>query len=689
MTAAQKTFPRVAAPDNASEESQERLHRLEIEQRNIRRYIAEIAELSQSNCEPDAFFDGFMQRVMSALSSVGGAVWLIDDENRLQLKHQTNFEMVGVHSTEANRNRHTQLLQRVVESAEPAFFLPQSAMTDTGDAGNPTDCALAVGVIGGADQVRGVVEVFQPPGGTATTHRGYTRFLVSMCELAVDFLRNRELQQFQNRQQLWSRLEEFIASVHGSLEVARTSAVIVNESRRLIDCDRVTLAATHAGGCRVAAVSGIDTIDHRSDQVKRLTTLSRAVLRAGEPLWCEGETTNLPPQIETALHQYLDSSHAAAIAVLPLSRTADEGASYAPEKLGALVVEYMHETPDGAAWRKRAEAAAQHGGAALANAVEHNRIFLMPVWKLLGKLQTLFYLRNLPKTLLAMLAVAAIVAAMVLVPYDFSVSSSGVLRPVLRDDVFAEQGGKIIDVAVRTDQVIEKNDVLLRLESSDLKIDVVRLQGRLAAAEEQILGIERDLALGSRLSLQQQEEREDELLQLREAAENYRHELALFQQQSVRMTVRSPRRGQVVTWKVRHHLANRTVEKGQRLLTIADPDGGWEIELDVPEKRMCHLTPAFRQARAEGEELKATFMLATHPGREFEGTVVHISPVAEVRGDVGNAVRVRVAIEADDLPELRDGSKVSARIHCGERAVGYVIFHDLIETVWSKVLFWI
>ena len=66
---------------------------------------------------------------------------------------------------------------------------------------------------------------------------------------------------------------------------------------------------------------------------------------------------------------------------------------------------------------------------------------------------------------------------------------------------------------------------------------------------------------------------------------------------------------------------------------------------------------------------------------EFEGHVIEIQKTAEDRGLIGNAVKVRVAVNKDQLPELRSGAGASARIHCGRHAIGYVWFRELIETV--------
>ena len=84
-----------------------------------------------------------------------------------------------------------------------------------------------------------------------------------------------------------------------------------------------------------------------------------------------------------------------------------------------------------------------------------------------------------------------------------------------------------------------------------------------------------------------------------------------------------------------------------------------------------------------------TFTLASHPGQTFHGRVVEIEQAAEVRGEEGNTVLVRVAVEKSELPPLHDQTSVTAKLHCGRTSLGYAWFCDLIETVQSKVLFWL
>jgi hypothetical protein len=68
---------------------------------------------------------------------------------------------------------------------------------------------------------------------------------------------------------------------------------------------------------------------------------------------------------------------------------------------------------------------------------------------------------------------------------------------------------------------------------------------------------------------------------------------------------------------------------------------------------------------------------------------VEIEQAAEVRGDEGNTVLVRVAVDKEQLPPLHDQTTVTAKLHCGRTSIGYAWFCDLIETVQTKVLFWL
>lgn len=123
-------------------------------------------------------------------------------------------------------------------------------------------------------------------------------------------------------------------------------------------------------------------------------------------------------------------------------------------------------------------------------------------------------------------------------------------------------------------------------------------------------------------------------------------------------------------------------------MTIVDPNTDFEIELELPERRLAHLLDAEKES---DEPLEVTFGLISHPGSEYQGVVKSIDRRLDVHSDAGNTAKIRVAFENQQIGRelLRSGTRVTAKVHCGTRSIGYVVFHELIETVQSSVLFWL
>lgn len=654
----------------------------------IRTLVNEIAQLTQSDAPLDEFYDGFLSRVVSALASLGGAIWTKGEQGEPKLHFQINLPQRGLVDDEAQRLRHSLLLARLMSAGEPYLAPPRSGPADDDEAGNPTDYLLILCPLKIGHEVRGLVEIFQRPGGGPTTHRGYLRFLVQMCDLANDYLKSRRLKHFSDRQSQWEQLEQFLRAVHSSLDSRETTSIIANEGRRLLGCDRVSVALRSGAVCRVETVSGLDAIDRRAADVQRLSRLASKVVAAGEPLWYAGADEELPPQIEEALHEYIDRSHAKVVAVLPLERPvpdADANRS-PPELLGALIIEQLHDGRLSDSLMKRAEVVADHSAAALANAIDHSSLFLLPLWRTLGKATHALRGSARYKTLGIAGAVALLVGALVAVPADFEMSSRGTLRPQTRREIYAGVSGVLDELPVEHGEMVAAGDVLARLRNTDLEFEMAALIGKKTTTQQQILATQRALLHSPRRNPDDENRLSGELAQLRETAESIEQQLVLYREKERQLTITSPEAGQVVTWQVRDLLLHRPVERGQNLLTVVDPEGEWELELRVPERRMGHVTVAHEQSP---RDMRVTFVLATHPGEKFEGRVIEIDRTASVRDDDGNTVLIRVSVDISKLPELRDGSLVTARLHCGRRPLGYVLFHEVLETVQAKILFWL
>lgn len=691
----------------------------------INALVQEISSLAAQDISADQFYSGFLGRVVSAMAAVGGAVWTCGEGGRLKLAYQVNLAQTGVEASSSVRTRHSLLVKSVADGAQASIWQPNSGAATESTAGNPTELLLILAPLVVDRQPVGVVEIFQRPGGAPSTQRGYLRFLLQMSDLACGYLQSCRLRQLEENQSLWRQLEWLVAALHRSLDLRETAYAIVNEGRRLIGCDRVSLVIQSGGRCHVEAVSGLDTIDRRAAELRRLARLAEAVLRTEEPLWNEDGCAEAPPQIERPLQEYLDGSQSRLIAVLPLLPLAKEdgGSSEEPRAdssprsrpIGAIVVEQLRESRATETLRTRAQVTAHHSAQALSNAIEHSSLFLLPLWKSLGQVAWLFRGRALPKTFLILAVIAGATYALTTVPTDFEVAARGKLQPAERREIFAPLDALVARVPVEHGQIIEAGAVLAELTNTDLDLQLAALLGKQTTNQERLTSLSRALldnkGGAARLAPADENRLAGEMLELKQEAENIERELALVRSKQRQLTVVAPQRGQVVTWKVRDLLLQRPVTRGQGLLTLANPDGPWELELYLPERRLAHVQRSSIQVASAGRESpgnlavsnvvndrdahtirspgNVTFVLSTNPGQTFHGRIVEIENAAEVRGEDGNTVLVRVAVEKSQLPPLHDQTTVTAKINCGRTSIGYAWFCDLIETVQSKVLFWL
>lgn len=126
-------------------------------------------------------------------------------------------------------------------------------------------------------------------------------------------------------------------------------------------------------------------------------------------------------------------------------------------------------------------------------------------------------------------------------------------------------------------------------------------------------------------------------------------------------------------------------------MEIANPDGDWEVEILMPEKKMGHVTRTWKESQASGEPMKVVFIPASKPEDELEGRVVQVDETSENRGDEGNVVRLVVAFDQQKFRELMPDPKidaaVKANVYCGTRSFFYYWLHDLYDTIQSEILF--
>ena len=541
----------------------------------------------------------------------------------------------------------------------------------------------------------GLSKIFQRASSGPATQHGYLRFVAQMSELASDFLCNRKLRSFVQQQKKWQQLEQFIQLIHQGLNTQQTVYTIANEGRRLLEVDRLSVAVGTAKRCRIEAVSGLDSIERRADQVKQLGSLAKTAIRTGQPLWYDGDDTDFPPQIEKQLHRYVDRSHCKMLGIIPLKSKYTETATASPtssdQPIGALIVEQLKDSQIPPALEQRVELVAAHSETALTNSLNHNRIFLLPLWSMLGQLTSNFQGSKLTRTVMLLAALAAGLGFLTCFPYPFGVNARGSLVAQDQYPVFANIDGVLQEVFVSNngDTFVQKGDLLARMTNNEVMVQIENLRGQIEEAKEklrtnQILQSQRQdqLTPADRAMIS------GEIATAEQTIYSLNNELKLKLDEAELLNITSPATGQVVDWQVRQNLLRRPVSRSQNLMTIVNPETEWQIELEMPERRVGHLLKAMEQNL--DSPLKVTFGLVSHPGAEYEGRVLKIDRQLNVHSEEGNTALVKITFDnsAVDRDLLRSGTRVTAKVHCGNRSIGYSMFHELIETIQSKYMLW-
>ena len=677
----------------------------------IRALVEEIEALSRSDMAEADFFRGLLDRVLEAMGAVAGLVWLAGDQGRVEPVCHSGMQGTGLTDAADSQQAHGQLVQSLMGSPTGLLVPPRASLEGQDGkiiASNPTDLLVVAAPINRAGARAGLLEVFHQPNEMAV-QQGYLKFLDQVSGVAGRYLERRQLRTLDAQQTTLAQVDRFSRAVHETLDPVATAFVLANEARRIIGCDRVSVLVKRRRRLRLEAVSGQESIERRATAVQAIEALVRVVAKAGDALWHPDASRELPPQIEEELESYIDESHATALAIIPLEKPrstpvvkpggvdavavakAEAAAKEPPEPIGALVAEWFAASSFDGGKRARVELVAEHGKVAIANALDHTSLPFYSVLHALGKSRALVTARNLPRTVLAGLSALAALAALIFIPADLRLEGKGTLEPVHRRDVFAEIDGVVerLETSLDHGAGVQEGQLLAVLRNTDLEVSITDVLGRKASSEEQLVATRRAMLEETKITADERARMAGRAAQLEREIESLATQLALYETKKKDLQVRSPIDGVIVTWQVRDRLLLRPVEKGQVLMRVADKTGPWELEVHMPDDRLGYVNRAMAEATQAGRELEVDYILATDPGTRHYGTVKEIHEQAEVRGEQGNTVLVRITIDPTrhEKEELGAGASVTARINCGKRSLGFVWFHDVLAFIQSQVFF--
>lgn len=646
----------------------------ELEWGELEDLLAAFAKLVKSDVPFSRVARELVDQLVKSLAAVGAALWMSDDEATLRLERQVNLEVLG---TDALAGGHRQYLVETVRSGQAEIVRPHQ-----GDSATSNYTLVLVPLVIDTDVV-GVVEVIQRPTISGDALDGNLRFTSLLAELAAEHLRRQEIRELRHGRRQTRQVEDFLHSLHRTLDSRVIVSELANEGRRHIGCDRVSVAIRRGRHYKLVAVSAVDVINRRSIAVKRLEKLISLAAATGEEFWFEeGAEQPVAPQIERVLSKYLDESHCRSIGIVPL-RAPRKDESTPGGIIGLLVVEGF----DAHQWDLRHEmtnTVAKHGALALANALRYRSLPTIPFLRFRRQVwgESTY---SLAKGI-AIAALIAAVAATFFIQTDFNVYARGELQPAVRQHIFAPLDGEVSLVKVVHGDHVKSGQTLVLMSSPELDLEIQKIQGEHDATLQRSQAIESallDYNSSEENELKQVNQLAGEQEELNQLFASQQERLIVLRDQRKKLDVRSPIAGEILTWETEEELLNRPVRSGQRLMTVADLEGAWEAELRVPDDRVGELLKLHERG---DQKLVALFDLATSADVEHRGEVVRIARRTEIDGDNKPIVRVTVAVDKSSLVDPRPGASLDAKIFCGQRSIFYVWCHDFIDRIqgWYK-----
>lgn len=448
---------------------------------------------------------------------------------------------------------------------------------------------------------------------------------------------------------------------------------LVNDLAKITQVDRVTFASPRG---KILAVSGTSRVSLRTSVHRTLSQIAQASLSCRSTLeWNEGQLTGDVDRQQRNLPQRIAELPSKSGLAIPVGETG--------QRAGVLILENF--------------AARDESDLEQRELIDETIALCSPViqravrWHSIPGITTLDSLFNglLVKPARSLLWIVSLSAvcllvlyALFLIPRPFEIRCEGLLLPIQQRHVYAQLEGEVDQLLVTEGSSVEPGQTLLSIQSKDLEKELIAIEGEIGEARQEL----QNLTLASFSAANRDESPEDET---RIASEIERTKIRLetlearrtfFQQRKQKQQVYAPIAGTITTPELRQRLTSRPINRGDLLMTVADTQGQWNIELEIPENRIEFIDRAIEQT---DQPLTVSFKLASDSKTSYTGTLDSVDHRSVDSSNEGPTVVVaRVGIDEQELDEaLRLGVRAYAKVNCGQRNNFFLLTYEAANKI--------
>ena len=479
------------------------------------------------------------------------------------------------------------------------------------------------------------------------------QLLLELSEVFADLHRRKLVASFVVQSRRDQTLRQIITLLHSDLDAVRVANCVASDATEFLNCRRISIARRRSGHrWDLVAATAVSTPDPRSDAARWLCGLIETE-STGASTGSLPDSTSPDHGIDpdplviirplTLSGRWSDAQWAVVLELTSGSTVVGEDPSLTYICRHAALSLQNCEIREQSGWR--------HSLFGLPRAIRQRRMIISGV------------------------AGLVVLAGITFWQTELRIEVSGRLVPSERAFVFAPEDGVVTEVLVEDGSSVSKGTVLCRLRNEDLEIQIEAIEGDLASTTARLSAIEslrgdRSLSQSGLLSAEQAE--------LQEKQSSLEAQAAILSRRIARLSMDSSLSGMVFGDRLQETLRGRPVQRGQYLFEVANPASGWELDLRIPEADVRHVLEAKTHSESP---LEISYALETTPDLSLSTTLAKISAGTEV-DEFGRLSTSATAVpEKASLQNARPGAGVVAQIHCGQRAVGYVLFRRIIEAV--------
>lgn len=375
---------------------------------------------------------------------------------------------------------------------------------------------------------------------------------------------------------------------------------------------------------------------------------------------------------------------------------------------------------------QRLDVVAKHAAPALYNAAEMKRVPLKFLWWPLAKVQEGLGGKARFYAAAAAVGLAALTAAMILVPYPLRMDAKGHMQPVEINKVYAKAEGQVRALLAKPGQKLLPGDPVVELYSEQIKSEYQQQLDKLReaqATERSASQMLSDARLPSERRLEIQTKHDLARLTVQSTAKTLQFMEQTYNLDSNRAGYFTAKADQfdpkirrplgASKWTVldddrtREAILGRTVRPSEPLLRLGNVEGTWQIEEKIPQRNVGQIARAFEKpgmhkVDAAGRKyLDVDILLRSMPDSRFLGRLyqddfgAEAVPNKDEHDENEPVVTAYVKMNLDDIPpdqwvprdQFVTGLEVSTRVRCGDHALGYSLFHGVWEWFYEKVVF--